>query len=98
VVRPVLDRHVAKGSRGIGVLDLLIVRRPRFEPSFVDVDALPAVFLHDPPGVIGAVKDLCEFSLLFLGWGSKKFGPSMFTENAVKVLIFSVDFNDDHAS
>ena len=58
----------------------------------------PTVFLHDPPSVIRAVKDLCGSPLLFFGWFLKKFGPAMFTENAVKVRIISRDFNDDHAS
>jgi hypothetical protein len=75
-----------------------VFRGQGFEPSFVHVDALPAVFLDDPPGVIGTVKNLRESPHLFLGGALKKFRPAMFPEDAIKVGILAHDFDDDHAS
>lgn len=56
------------------------------------------IFLDDPPSVIRAVKDLGDSPLFFLCWALEELGPAMFTEDAVKVGVVSVDFDDDHAA
>jgi hypothetical protein len=56
------------------------------------------MFLHEPAGVIGTIKDLSDSVLLFLCGFLKKLGPVMFAENAIKVWIVSHDFDNDHVS